>query len=123
MSHHLSIRLIVVVLVASGLIYAKSKSLSDYPTRFKVTSVVYGVFHPMEPASNGGPYCTMSLAADGTGYAVYSQSFLCSTFDPGTEVNGRLGSTWGMRWIELAWFDGKGKLKTHKYTISSTVRF
>ena len=116
LSINMSTRLLVAaVLLFSGILYAKDKSLSDYPISFTVSSTLYD-----DPSSNDLNHkCRMYLKEDkGSGYSVYSNG-LCTTFSPGAVVVGRFSTFWGVRMIELAWRDKKGKIKTCKYTIAS----
>ncbi len=111
----MSTRLLVAALLLSGTLYAKDKSLSDYPLSFIVSSTIYD-----DPSSSDLNHkCRMFLKEDkGGGYSVYSNG-LCTTFSPGAVVVGRFATFLGVRMIELAWRDKKGKIKTCEYTIAS----
>jgi len=71
-------RLLIAVLLLSGSLCAKDKSLSAYPLNFTVSSTLYD-----DPSSTDLNHkCRMFLKEDnGTGYSVYSNG-LCTTFSP-----------------------------------------
>ena len=108
-------KVIVSVLLLSGILCAKDKSLNDYPINFTVNSTLYD-----DPSSSDLNHKCRMFLKEGSrgGYSVYSNG-LCTTFSPGNVVAGRFTTFWGVRMIELAWQDKKGRIKTCKYTIAS----
>jgi hypothetical protein len=117
---------VVCFLLTAILSYGKSKSMSDYSTKFTVATALYD--QPFQPSTGDvvqdqNYKCNMTLeGSDGHTYGVYSSGF-CTTFSPGDVVDGRFTSFWGVRMIELAWTGaGKGKIKSWKYTIRAAYK-
>jgi hypothetical protein len=100
--------LLLIFLMVSSSAFSKDKDLQNYPIRFSVRSLF-------------ATDCEMGLTGGGHYYVIFSEAPNCVTFTPGATVAGRLGTTWGIRWIELAWKNKKGEVKACKYTINSDL--
>jgi TonB family protein len=80
------------------------RKFDNYPLMFTVLSSASGS-------------CSMNLSGGNHSYMVSGQGLKCTYFFAGAKVCGRIGKTWGIRWVELAWTDKNGKFKTYKYTM------
>src|ERR1700680_3910777 len=110
-------KLLILVLLFPSFAFAKDINMKDYPLSFTVYSSLAGSFSSGD-WTQGSDSCRMGLVNGYIGYAVSSKCWNCASFDGGSGVAGRLGSTWGIRWIELVWRGNDGKIKTHKYTVN-----
>jgi hypothetical protein len=80
-------------LLLSDSLYAKDKSLADYPLSFTVSFSGQGTLH-----SQG----SMTLKSNnGLNYFVHPAGF-CGVFNGGAVAHGKRTSIWGQRQIELA---------------------
>ena len=114
-------KIICTILLLASLAVAKDKSLNNYPYKFTVvTQDLTGrtTFRDtISPGTVGA--CDLWIADDSTLYHIENRNpFTCHTWIPGTILNGRLASTWGVPFIEFAWTDDKGKINTQKYTMT-----
>ena len=111
----------VALLLASSLVYAKDKSMSDYPLQFEVLNedltgtnsrtVVTG-------AIRNSQSCDFWVRDNKILYHVENRNvFTCHTWVPGTTLDGRLAKSMGVPYIEFAWLDASGKVNTQKYTL------
>ena len=112
--------MIVAVFLASTFVAAKDKSLANYPLKLEVqtqdfsgkgTRITTG-------AISSDAACNFVVADERIIYVVENRNvFNCHTWTPGTILAAREAKVWGQPYIEFAWTDEHGKLKTQKYTL------
>jgi len=112
-------QLLTVLLVLSSFVYAKDKTLADFPLRLEVMTQDFGgkgtTVRTGAIVSNAA--CNFAVADEKIAYVVENRNvFSCHTFTPGTILSAREASVWGQPYIEFAWTEN-GKLKTQKYNL------